>query len=51
LDELKANIREAIHDVLQRTMDDFTKRLQECITAEGVNLLHSVFKSDPVLLA
>jgi hypothetical protein len=34
LDELKANIRESIHDVLQRVKDDFTKRLQECVTAE-----------------
>jgi hypothetical protein len=43
LDELKAN-REAIHDVLQRAMDVFTLRLQECVTAKGVHLLHSVFK-------
>jgi predicted RNase H-like HicB family nuclease len=40
LDELKANIREAIHNVLQRLMDEFTKRLQECSTAEGGYFLH-----------
>jgi hypothetical protein len=40
LDELKADIREVIHDVLQRVMDDFTKRLQECIAAEWRYLLH-----------
>jgi hypothetical protein len=28
LDELKASIREAIHDVIQRVVDDSTKRLQ-----------------------
>jgi hypothetical protein len=44
LDELKANIREAIHDVLQHMVDNFTKCLQECITVEGGHLLHSVFK-------
>jgi hypothetical protein len=40
LDGLGVNIREAIHVMLQRMMDDFTKRL----TAEGEYLLHSVFK-------
>jgi hypothetical protein len=35
LDELKTNIREAIHDLLQRVVDGFTKRLQECTTAVG----------------
>jgi hypothetical protein len=44
LDELKPGMREAIHGVLQRVMDDFTKRLQESTTAEVVRLLHSVFK-------
>jgi hypothetical protein len=44
LDELKTNIRKAIHDALQCVMDDFTKCLQECITTEGGHLLHSVFK-------
>jgi hypothetical protein len=33
--ELKANIREEIHNVLQRVMDDFIKFLQECIIVEG----------------
>jgi hypothetical protein len=46
LDELKADIGESIHDVLQRMMDDFTKRLlrvQHCGRGGG-HLLHSVFK-------
>jgi hypothetical protein len=30
--EVKADIREAIHDVLQRVVDDSTKRFQECIS-------------------
>jgi hypothetical protein len=44
LDELKANMTEVIHDVLQCVMDDFTKCLQECITVEEGHLLHSDFK-------
>jgi hypothetical protein len=43
LNELKANIGEVIHDVLQYVLYDFAKCLQECITAEGGHLLHSVF--------
>jgi hypothetical protein len=43
LDELKASIREVIHDALKCMMDDFTEHLQ-CITAQREYLLHSVFK-------
>jgi hypothetical protein len=55
LDELKANIREAIqavhHKMSQCMMDDFTKCLQVCITAEGDHLLHSVFKKYTVYVS
>jgi hypothetical protein len=35
LDELKADIREAIRDVLKRVKDDFTESVLECSTAEA----------------
>lgn len=47
LDDLKANIRQKIQRVSQdmlHVFQDIPKHLQECITEDGGQLLHTIFK-------
>jgi hypothetical protein len=44
-EKLPVPIRESIHDMLQIVIDDFSRRLQECITADYGTLLHCVLEN------
>jgi hypothetical protein len=50
LKALKQNIREAIHNIQQRELQQVSqnsfKRIQECLTAEGIDILNIFYDGD-----